>query len=147
MPKEPPPTFDAERFAKWLRRWKAAENLEWAEIAERSGLHVSTLHQLARGTPQRHRAVRGQREVNPGIVTIARLAHGLGLEFGYVASKGGLFGGGADRWEHFSRLERALVDSALRNPLFNAPGGWDVERRRLLDQLTVIDPINEEIPA
>lgn len=139
MAQNDPPTFDAERFAKWLRRWKEAEGLEWGEIAQRSGLGVGTIQLLARGRPSKKAIERGQTELNPGIATIARLAHGLGLEFGYVASKGGILGGGADRWEHFSKAERTLVHHALRAPTLDfgpgGDGGWEDQRQRLVHQL------------
>lgn len=149
MPDADLTTFDAPRFAKWLRKWKDAERLEWKEIAERSGLHLSTVLQLARGHPQRYRAVKGQREVNPGIVTIARLAHGLDLEFGYVASKGGIFGGGADRWEHFSEAERTLIEHALSVPTLalTVGGAWEDQRQRLVQELRQHDHHQEEVTA
>lgn len=142
--KETPPTFNGPAFAKWLRRWKESENLGWNDIAQRSGLHESTLNLLARGVPQKSAQSRGQTEINPGITTIARLAHGLGLEFGYVASKAGIQGGGADRWEHFGSAERALLTKALLGYAAD-DGAEQAARDRLLHQL---DPhLTEEVTA
>jgi transcriptional regulator with XRE-family HTH domain len=139
-----PPTFNGPAFAKWLRRWKESENLGWGDIAERSGLHESTLNLLARGKPQKAAQNRGQTEINPGITTIARLAYGLGLEFGYVASKAGIQGGGGDRWEHFGTAERDLLTKALLGLTADDPAE-QATRDRLLHQL---DPhLTQEVTA
>jgi transcriptional regulator with XRE-family HTH domain len=109
----PLPTYDAERFGSWLKRWRASEGLDWGDISERSGLHTSTLHQLARGTVQAKRGSTGGNAIDPKITTLARLAHGLGLDFSYVVSKSGLISDG-DRWGNFSAKERRELYRALR---------------------------------
>lgn len=129
----PLPSFDAPRFAMWLRKWKAAERLEWGTISKRSGLHSGTLQQLARGIPQKGARERGQTTMDPRITTIARLAHGLDLDFAYVASKGGLHAGAGDRWESFSNAERTLLQHVLREGI--PPLGAESLSMQLLDQL------------
>lgn len=143
------PTFDGPAFARWLKRWKEAEGLSWSDVAERSGIAIGTIQLLARGTPSKQARDRGQTGLNPGIATIARLAHGLGLDFGFVASKAGLLGGGADRWENFNRAERALLARLLR---FGIPLAQPTDRSlsdHLLQELAALDSptLTEEVPA
>lgn len=108
------PTFDGPRFSRWLRRWKEAEGLDWTQIAQRSGIHISTLHQLARGAPQGNARRLGQTTIDPRITSVARLARGLGLEFAYVASKAGLTSPReGDRWAAFNAAERRALAAAL----------------------------------
>lgn len=140
------PKFDGVAFAAWLRRWKDAHDLEWSEIAKACGLHDSTLKQLANGKPQKGARDRGQTEINPAINTLARLANGLGLPFAFVASKGGIYGGGVGRWDHFTEVERAVIESALLNPMFNTPGVWDEERKALLNDIQQTES-TLEVPA
>jgi transcriptional regulator with XRE-family HTH domain len=139
------PTFDGPAFASWLRRWRDAERLDWATIAERSGLSTSIIQQLARGIPQKNARERGQVDIDPRITTIARLAHGLDLEFGYVASKAGLAPHDGGRWSAFTADERLELARVLRDELdLHAAVGSDPpapELRRLLDELEDTLPI------
>lgn len=139
------PTFDGPAFAKWLRRWRDHEKLAWGEIASRSGIHTSTLNGLARGIPQKSARERGQTEMNPGITTLARLAHGLDLDLAYVIGKGGLAAGASDRWDAFSDIERTLLATALRSPSPSITGSWDTVREQLLHQLETT--MTEEVTA
>jgi transcriptional regulator with XRE-family HTH domain len=137
----PTPSWSSTAFASWLRRWKDAERLEWGEIAERSGLHVSTVMGLARGT------TKSVVKRDPPIGTLARLAHGLGLDLAYILAKGGLIVGAEDRWDHFNRSERTLIHHALTSPLLDVGrGAWDEQREHLVHQLAPITD-EEEITA
>lgn len=103
------PRFDAPGFAAWLRRYRDAEHLEWKQIAVRSGIHYSTLMNVARGANQRIGA-----RTDPSATTLARLAHGLGLDFNYVAFKAGLLpGGDVSRFAAFSTRERETLLAGL----------------------------------
>lgn len=109
------PAFDGPRFAAWLTRWRDHERLRWVDIADRSGISYSIVQQLARGAPQASARARGQVDIDPRITTVARLAHGLDLEFGYVASRGLVnAGSGSSRWGNFSKPEREALLLALR---------------------------------
>jgi transcriptional regulator with XRE-family HTH domain len=141
----PQPTFDSQKFGAWLRRWRQAEGLEWSEIAERSGLNRGTLQTLARGTPNKAARERGQIDLNPGVVTLARLADGLGLELGYVLSKGGLTVGSDDRWDHFSKAERALIRQHLSTTLVDTDDDEQQHRENLVHQLD--STLDQEVPA
>lgn len=127
-----PPTFDGRAFANWLKRWKQGERLEWAALARDSGVAVGTLQLLARGIPVKSALERGQTEMNPGITTVARVAYGLGLDFSYVASKGGLNPGG-DRWMNFTKDERKLLAGLLRDSPQSMNGSALVRERMLAD--------------
>lgn len=108
------PAFDGPKFAKWLRRWMSAEDLQSPDLAQRSGLSVGMIHDLRRGAPAPWQ-VRNAGRTSPktyDINSIAKVAHGLGLEFSYVAAKGGL-GGESDRWAMFTALERDAIASRL----------------------------------
>lgn len=106
--------FDGPKFAKWLRRWMSAEDLQSPDLAQRSGLSVGMIHDLRRGAPAPWQ-VRNAGRTSPktfDINSIAKVAHGLGLEFSYVAAKGGL-GGESSRWAMFTALERDAIASRL----------------------------------
>jgi transcriptional regulator with XRE-family HTH domain len=133
-----PPTWDGPAFASWLRRWKEAEGLEWGQIADRSGLNVTTVQQIGRGQVRVPGNNPGQ--TNPGISTLARLARGLGLDLAYVLAKGGLVVGGEDRWDHFNDTERALLRRALLAVLLSEDAR-SPERNQLLDELTITEEI------
>lgn len=108
----PPPVFDGPRFAKWLRKWMAAEGMQVRELAERSGVSASMIADLRRGTPARSSKGPTPVRMTPGVNVIAAIAHGLGLELGYVASKAGLQSDG-DRWHNFTDAERVALAVAL----------------------------------
>jgi transcriptional regulator with XRE-family HTH domain len=109
------PSFNGPSFAAWLRRWKDAEGLAWADIAERGGLSMSTLAGIAAGDPPAAARRRGQTEINPGVNALARIAYALGLELSYVLAKGGLTPRYGDRWANFTREERAALLYVLRD--------------------------------
>lgn len=109
----PPPTFNGPGFASWLRRWMAAEGIAVVELAKRAGVSVGAIHVLRRGVPADNVRVRkGQDALHPAIESIAAVAHGLGLQFSYVASKAG-FGDTAGRWANFTETERIALAIAL----------------------------------
>lgn len=109
----PPPTYDGLGFASWLRRWMAAEGVRVVDLAERAGLSVGMIHVLRRGVPADYvRRHRGQQVLHPAIESIAAIAHGLGLQFSYVASKAG-FGDEGGRWANFTEAERIALTIAL----------------------------------
>lgn len=108
----PPPVFDGPGFARWLRKWMEAEGIQNTDLAERAGISVGVVQVLRRGTPQSYVSRKGQSALHPGIETIAAVAHGLGLQFSYVASKAG-FGDEGDRWVNFSEAERTALFIAL----------------------------------
>lgn len=116
------PRFDGPRFASWLRRYRDAERLEWTTIAQRSGIHYSTLMSLVRGQVQG-----SQHSTDPSATTLARLAHGLGLDFTYIAAKAGLLGDGeAPRHSAYNDRER----EALLTGLSGLPGTTLIVRLR-----------------
>src|SRR4051794_26294925 len=102
------PTFDGPRFAVWLRRWCEAEGLTFTEVARRSGLSRGMVTQLARGTQRAGLHGRNGARIDPAASTLAKLAHGLGMDFVYVASKAGL-DRDHSRWASFSRHEREIL--------------------------------------
>lgn len=108
----PAPVFDGPRFGQWLRRWMQAENITMPQLARRSGVSVGMLQQVRAGLPTSSARARGQTTINPGINTLAGIAHGLGLQFSYVAAKAGLSDAG-DRWQNFSPDERLAIAVAL----------------------------------
>lgn len=109
----PPPKFDGPGFAKWLRKWMDAEGIAVDELAERAGLSSSMIHMLRRGMPSNNvRRKSGQDALHPAIESIAAIAHGLGLEFAYVASRAGI-GDHAGRWANFTKAERIALSIAL----------------------------------
>jgi transcriptional regulator with XRE-family HTH domain len=107
-----PPRFDGPRFAAWLRKVMRHERLTARELGQRAGVHATTIDALLRGIPPRASMERGQKALSPAINTIYAIAHGLGLQFSYVASRAGL-GDDADRWSNFSAAERLAVMVAL----------------------------------
>lgn len=92
----------------------AAEEIKPPDLAESSGLSVGVMHDLRRGTPAPW-AVRNGRQSAKSIDvnTLAKLAHGLGLEFSYVAARAGLLGEHPDRWAAFTELERDAIAREL----------------------------------
>lgn len=137
------PEWDGPRFGKWLQKWRRSEGLEWGQISERSGLAKGTLQMLARGTPSTVDRSRGQKGINPGINTVARLAHGLGLDLNYVVSKAGIRIA-ADRWDNFNMRERAIFERALRDYVGQGVDG-DAAVLRLLDELSAtVESSNDE---
>jgi transcriptional regulator with XRE-family HTH domain len=139
------PTWDGPRFGKWLRRWKEAENLEWGEIAAKSGVSPSMLHTLARGTPGTVARNAGQQGMNPTINTIARLAAGLGLDLAYVVSKSGI-PTDTNRWGNFNRRERAIFERALR-AYSVIEGDGSVEIPKLLNELAELGDAGNDTQA
>lgn len=101
--------WDGPRFGRWLRRWRDAEHLSWAEIATSTGLHISTLQGISRGTSQRTDG----KSLDPPISTVVRLAQGLGLELDYVVRQAGIDPHN-DRWSNFNGMERATLREVLR---------------------------------
>jgi transcriptional regulator with XRE-family HTH domain len=126
-----PPTFDGPRFARWLRRWKEAESLEWGQIAERSGLNASTVLNLANGAPQAGARRRGQTVIDPRVSTLARLAQGLGLELAYVLERAGLDPEHGGRWSNFTAEERFALARAIGKSEEHSPA-----MRRLARELS-----------
>lgn len=107
-----PPTFDGPEFAERLKRWMRSEGVSVDQLVQRSGLAHGTIALMRRGTPSSHAAGKGQKVYVPSVNTLAQIAHGLGLQVGYVASWGGLASGG-DRWENFSDSERLAIALAI----------------------------------
>lgn len=107
-----PPTWDGPRFARWLRRWKDAEELEWEELAAKSGLSTSSWQQAARGTVLGRGSDTSPRSTDPSINTVVRMAHGLGLELTYVVRQAGV-DVHHDRWSPFNRIEREQLHQML----------------------------------
>lgn len=108
----PAPKFDGPGFARWLRRYMEAEGLSVAALSSRAGIHPSLITTLRRGTPNRHVAGKGQKALHPSIESIAGIAHGLNLEFAYVAGKAG-FGDDGDRWRNFTSGELNVLSELL----------------------------------
>jgi hypothetical protein len=114
----PPPKFDGQRFSVWLPKGLRSQDMTIRNLADRSGLDRTTIDLLlARGRSGpdgvgrfagRHRP----RAPSPAFNTIAAIAHGMELEFGYVASKAGVDPGG-DRWMNFSAAERRVLRICL----------------------------------
>lgn len=92
-----PPRYDGPAFASWLRRAMEMEGLTVADLAARSGIHPTMLNTLRRGIPTQQALDKGQTALHPSIESIAAVAHGMDLEFAYVASKAG-FGGAGERF-------------------------------------------------
>lgn len=112
MPDEPPPMFDAERFGARLRRQMAADGVTILALSEAAGLSYGTVQQLGKGVPTNsERTRKGQTGLSPSITSIARLAHGLGLDFCWVASWGGIEPG--SRWQNFTQAERRKLAALL----------------------------------
>jgi transcriptional regulator with XRE-family HTH domain len=108
------PHFDPIRFAARLRRWRDAEDFEWADLAKASGLSESSIQGLVRGTSATGKAQATRQSMyDPRISTLARLSHGLGLDLSYMLSWGGLDTGG-ERWRNFSPNERLQLQAILR---------------------------------
>lgn len=107
-----PPEFDGVKFAERLRRWQQSEGVSVAQLAERSGLANGTIALMRRGVPVADAAAKGQTAIAPSVNTIAKIAHGLRLQLGYVASWAGL-DSSSDRWSNFSESERLAIALAI----------------------------------
>jgi hypothetical protein len=148
------PEFDSHRFARFILKWKDLEGWDWPTFSARSGLHVSTLHGVARGAPARYGAKgKGKHKsdkINPPINTLVRLAHAMNLEVGYLLAQGGVATYG-DRWNNFSHDEREAMRTVLRSYLMiEETAGLDPVTplpRQLLEQLEASLPTKEEVPA
>lgn len=110
VPLREPPTFNGPAFAAKLRNWMQIEGLTVDELAERGGIHPSTVANLRRGTPGAGKKRAHQEVINPAINSLACIAHGLSVELSYVLAWAGL--GDGDRWDNFSDSERMGI--ALR---------------------------------
>lgn len=109
----PPTVFDAERFSARLRAQMAADKVGIKELAQRSGLSYGMVQQLRRGKPSRNaRVQRGQTELSPAFVSIAKIAYGLDLDFCYVASWA-LPTVEEGRWRNFTHFERAWIAAKI----------------------------------
>jgi transcriptional regulator with XRE-family HTH domain len=118
---ERPPTFDVERFAAWLRRHMDAWDMTVPDLAQRSGLNVSTIANLRRGRPEKGRATK-----SPAINAIAAIAWGLQMPLDFVAAQAGLtWNGPIDRWD-------LLVTEHEREVLARRLGGDAADLEELL---------------
>lgn len=133
----PAPVFDGPRFARWLRAWMSAEGMMVADLVRSSGLSFGVIHALRRGTPTNSTARSGQKALQPSINTIAAVAHGLGLEFSYVAAKCGV-GDAGDRWRNFTDAERLALFIAL-------DGETDADDLDSLLRRAIAPPIKEAV--
>lgn len=152
-PKTPPKgddslTFDGPRFGQWLTRWKEQAGFDWEELADKASLHISTIHNFRRGTPQSNRG-RSPKvvSINPPINSLIRLARALDMELGYLVSKAGVASYG-DRWQNFSHSERLVLTAVLRQHLAieHATGIAPSSKytRQLLEQLEATLPTQPE---
>lgn len=119
-----PQVFDGPAFAKWLRKWMEAENLEVGDVASASGLSRGMITTLRRGMPTAAELSRGQaNKITPALESLVGLAQGLDLDLSYLLSKAGLTSVG-ERWANFTPREREALAKALyaeqldQHPLF-----------------------------
>lgn len=107
-----PPMFDAERFGARLKRQMAADGVTILALSQAAGLSYGTVQQLGKGVPTNsERTRKGQTGLSPSLTSIARIAHGLSLDFAYVASWGGIESG--DRWDNFTQADRRKLAALL----------------------------------
>jgi hypothetical protein len=93
---ERPPTFDAARFGAWLTRQMDAWDVSVNELAERSGVHRTSITMLRSG--RSHSGANAEK--SPSINLIARVAWGLRMPLDFVAAQAGLtWDGPIDRWD------------------------------------------------
>ncbi len=93
--------FDAVAFGKWLRGTRESQGLSKQELADKAQLRTNSLGEIENASRQR----RGEYSTTiPSVELFARLAHGLGVELGYVLYKAGFEVGIHD--VNMARLDR-----------------------------------------
>lgn len=129
------PKFNGTAFARWLRRYQESEGFMWKDVAHRGGLGRGTMTSLVNNS--------SGSDYDPAIGIIARVAHGLQLDFGYVLSKAGLPVGKA-RMDTFSPREREVMVEALGLALKEYHGIFTADAYHALTRLQ--SELNDTFP-
>jgi transcriptional regulator with XRE-family HTH domain len=88
-----PPVFDALAFADWLTRHMDAWEVGVAELADRIGVHRSSITALRNGKA-------GYSTRDPSVNLIVAVAWGLRMPLDFVLAQAGLtWDGPTDRWD------------------------------------------------
>jgi transcriptional regulator with XRE-family HTH domain len=126
--------FDAAKFAAWLTRHMDAWDIEVGDLADRIGVHRSTIGQLRRGRPDK-----GASQKSPSINLIAAVAWGLDMPFDYVAAQAGLtWRGPIDRWD-------LLLTGRERAALARKLGGDAADLEKILRAAIDPEPTKETV--
>lgn len=126
-------SFDARRFAAWLRRYMESEGLRPMHVIGAGGLSAAHFYSFYNGITGRARQEGRDAPYDPTFSAIAKLATALQLPAPYLLEKAGVAQGA--RMVRFSAAEQTLLYQAIGAARLELSQAFTPEQHRTLEKL------------